>query len=157
MSNRDDLAGATTEYAGTACQVPSSRPGGSDPGGTPPSETAPAVRGRAQTRAPGSSVRASEPGAGSRGLSGAEWRAAAAKAARKSPARPRQARTAAVPAGVPGGFELTATARCLSRQDCDWTAGPGDPDGVDKAAQAHTDNPPRHPTSTAIEPLRGGT
>jgi hypothetical protein len=44
---------------------------------------------------------------------------------------------------VPSSPQLTTTARCLS---CDWTAeGPWA--DVDKLAAAHTEKPPKHPTS----------
>lgn len=86
--------------------------------------------------------------AGSRGLRGAEWRREAARASRRRPTRvtaSAAAKAAAVPP-VTGGAALSATATCLGR--CDWTAGPGDPGEVDKAARAHTEKPPKHPTNT---------
>jgi hypothetical protein len=41
----------------------------------------------------------------------------------------------------------TATAHCLR---CEWTAGPGDPGAVDRAAERHTRT--GHPTATIAEP-----
>lgn len=94
----------------------------------------------------------SPPAGPSRGLRGAEWQAAA-KAAQSKARRGRPGRSAAKPAAkvtIPPapatGARLTATADCLGR--CDWTAGPGDPAEVDKAAERHTTKPPKHPTNT---------
>lgn len=89
--------------------------------------------------------------AGSRGLSGAEWRKAAAKAARRRPARatPKAAAKVTIPPAPATGAALTATATCLG--GCDWTAGPGDPAEVDKLAERHTTKPPKHPTNVVSE------
>lgn len=88
--------------------------------------------------------------AGSRGLRGAEWQAAvkAAQSKRRRSASSAAAKPPPLPP-VTGGAALTATATCMG--GCGWTAGPGDPAEVDKAANAHTTKPPKHPTSVVAE------
>lgn len=86
--------------------------------------------------------------AGSTRLRGAEALAAIQRAqskARRAPAVRKPAATAKAPPPPVVGASLTATARCLS--GCDWTAGPGDPGEVDKAAERHTTKPPKHATN----------
>ena len=108
------------------------------------------VRARVKTPAGAVTPREGAAPAGSRGLSGAEWRAAAAKASRRRPAKaaPRAEAGPTIPPPG-GGAALTATARCL--RGCDWTAGPGDPAEIDKAAERHTTRAPKHPTNLMSE------
>lgn len=54
------------------------------------------------------------------------------------------------PRSSQGAVTLTATAHC---HRCDWTAGPGNPAVVDKAAEKHV--AVGHPTAVVAEPVRG--
>ena len=127
------------------------------PGGRPgPETTRPGPASvRAGDQTPAGASDNDSPPAGSRpALRGAEWRAAAAKASRRRPAKaaPRAAAKApAIPLPPAVGASLTATAQCLS--GCGWTAGPGDPEEVDKAAAAHTKD--GHATNLFSEPAAG--
>jgi hypothetical protein len=118
------------------------------------------ARGRPQSPAGGASSAlcgTNAPSAGSRPLSGAEWRqavrdaqSAQGKARRRKPARAaaagkRPATVPILPAAGPVSV-LTATAHCGG---CEWTAGPGSPGEVDKAAEKHVSNV--HATATIAE------
>ena len=107
-------------------------------------------------RTPAGAVRRAEAAApaGPKALRGAEWRQAVKAAQAKT--RRRKTTPAANPAiplpNLPAasGVPLTATADCGG---CDWTAGPGTGDDVDKAAEKHVRV--GHPTVTIAEPEAG--
>ena len=110
----------------------------------------PSAPGRGRTRTPAGAGQRRAEGAAPAGqaLRGEEWRKAAKAAAAKG--RRKTTRTAASKQPVPpppaDGARLTATAHCGG---CDWTAGPGTPATVDRAAEKH--GSVGHPTATVAE------
>lgn len=155
---------APTGVAGGKMSRQAQAPNSLAPDGTPDPETrrpGPAeVRVRAKTpagTAPASQREAdSAVPAGATRLRGQEALDAIRRAqsrSRRTPAARKPAATAKAPPPPAVGASLTATARCLS--GCGWTAGPGDPAEVDKAAKAHTEKPPKHATNLFSEPVRG--